>query len=65
MTLTLDSIVPCPADLNGDGQINGGDLGILLSSWGPCADCLADFEHDGEVTGADLGFLLAAWGSCL
>jgi hypothetical protein len=26
----------CPADLNGDGQVNGGDLAILLGSWGPC-----------------------------
>jgi len=27
---------PCAADLNGDGVINGGDLAILLASWGPC-----------------------------
>ena len=26
----------CAADLNGDGQINGGDLAILLAAWGPC-----------------------------
>ena len=24
------------ADLDGDGQITGGDLGVLLSSWGVC-----------------------------
>ena len=24
------------ADINGDGIVNGGDLGILLSSWGTC-----------------------------
>jgi hypothetical protein len=23
-----------PADLNGDGTINGADIGILLSNWG-------------------------------
>lgn len=26
----------CPGDLNGDNQINGADLGLLLSNWGPC-----------------------------
>lgn len=27
----------CPADLNDDGQVNGSDLGIMLSAWGPCS----------------------------
>ena len=27
---------PCPADLNGDGIVDGGDLGIVLTSWGIC-----------------------------
>jgi hypothetical protein len=26
----------CAGDLNGDGMVNGADLGILLSVWGPC-----------------------------
>ena len=26
----------CPGDLNGDGQINGADLGLLLGGWGGC-----------------------------
>lgn len=26
----------CPGDLNGDNQVNGADLGLLLSNWGPC-----------------------------
>lgn len=26
----------CVADLNGDGKVNGADLGILLASWGLC-----------------------------
>ncbi len=24
------------ADLNHDGVVNGGDLGVLLGLWGPC-----------------------------
>ncbi len=61
-TLTIASTVPCPADLNGDGAVEGADLGLLLSSWG--TDALADLDGDGLTDGADLGALLAAWGSC-
>jgi len=55
--------LPAPAaDLNGDGVVDGADLGILLSSWGPCDGCAADLNGDGVVDGADLGILLSAWG---
>lgn len=49
-----------PADLNGDGLVNGADLGLMLSSWGPCSGdpCPADLNGDGAVGGADLGLLL-------
>lgn len=50
-----------PADLNGDGAVNGADLGLLLAAWGSCDDCPADLSHEGLVNGADLGLLLAAW----
>jgi len=51
---------PEPADLNGDGVVDGADLGILLSLWGT-NDPLADLNGDGVVDGADLGILLSAW----
>lgn len=57
------TISPCPPDLNGDGDVNGADLGILLSAWGPSTST-ADLNEDGVVDGADLGALLAAWGGC-
>jgi hypothetical protein len=25
-----------PSDLNGVGEVNGADLGLLRSHWGPC-----------------------------
>ncbi|MCA9284127.1 MAG: right-handed parallel beta-helix repeat-containing protein [Phycisphaerales bacterium] len=50
-------------DLDGDGDVDGADLGILLGSWGPCGGCPADLNGDGQVDGADLGTLLAAWDS--
>ena len=48
-----------PADLNGDGQVNGADLGLMLAAWGTSGP--GDLNNDGVVNGADLGLLLAAW----
>lgn len=48
-------------DLNGDGQVNAADLGLLIASWGPCKGCDADLNGDGQVNAADLGLLVAAW----
>lgn len=53
---------PCAADLNGDGIVNGADLGMLLAGWGAAG--AADLNASGSVDGADLGLLLAAWGPC-
>jgi hypothetical protein len=49
-----------PADLNGDGVVNGADLGALLSQWGQPGT--ADLNGDGIVGGADIGVMLANWG---
>jgi hypothetical protein len=64
VAIKVADIIPCPADLNGDGQVDGADLGLLLAAWGPCASCIEDINVDGQVDGADLGLLLAAWGAC-
>lgn len=60
----FDDRCTCPADLNGDGQINAADLAILLGAWGNCACCPADFNLDGVVDAADLAALLGSWGQC-
>ncbi len=51
----------CPGDLNGDGAVNGGDLGLLLAAWGGPD---ADINGDGVTDGGDLGLLLSYWGDC-
>ena len=57
-------------DLNGDGLVNGIDLGILLAGWsipptapacGGITPCPPDLNMDGVVNGFDLGILLANW----
>ena len=49
------------ADFNGDGLVNGADVGLLLAAWGPCPGCPEDLNDDGVVNGADLGLLLVEW----
>lgn len=51
-----------PADLNGDGVVDGADFGLLLVAWGPCEGCPADLNGDGFVNGADVGLMLVEWG---
>lgn len=65
----LTAVVPSAnsADLNNDGEVDSGDLNILLSAWGsPCApqpNCNgADLNNDGGVDSGDLNILLSAWG---
>lgn len=46
-------------DLNGDGFVDGADLGLLIANWGGSG--AGDLNCDGVVDGADLGLLIAAW----
>jgi len=54
----------CIGDLDGNGTIDGADLGVLLGEWGESASGAADLNGDGAVDGVDLGALLGAWGEC-
>ena len=59
------AICDCLADLNSDGVVSGGDLGLLLNAWGATAPSGAgDVNHDGQVDGADLALMLNSWGFC-
>lgn len=57
-----------PEDLNGDGDVDGFDLALLLGQWTgseryqPCPPAVsADFSGDCRIDGIDLAILLAAW----
>ena len=56
----------CPGDLNGDGEVGGADLGVMLALWGECLSdpCDPDLNGDGVIDGGDLGLLLVNWGQC-
>jgi probable HAF family extracellular repeat protein len=53
-----------PGDANGDGQVNGADLAIILGNWGtyPVGSvCGPDLDMDGFVDGVDLSICLGDW----
>jgi len=52
----------CPSDLDGDGAVGGGDLAILLASWG--THIAGDLTHDDVIDGSDLAIMLSGWGAC-
>ena len=56
----------CQGDLDGNGRVDGADLGLFFAQWKSCLDepCSADLNGDGEVNGIDLGIILSAWGIC-
>lgn len=65
MNMSCKTPEPVFGDLDGDGLVNGADLGILLGAWGPCggcAGCPADLDGNCTVNGADLGLMLGNWG---
>jgi hypothetical protein len=56
----------CFGDLDQSGEVDAGDLGLLLLYFGPCEDGCggADLDESGEVDSADLGLLLLSFGTC-
>jgi predicted carbohydrate-binding protein with CBM5 and CBM33 domain len=51
----------CVGDLDGDGRVDGGDLGVMLISWGGPD---GDVTDDGTTDASDVAMLLGSWGSC-
>ena len=61
----LDGVIGCGesaiiGDLNNDGMVDGGDIGIFLTYWNT-NDPIGDLDGSGFVEGADLGILLLNW----
>jgi hypothetical protein len=51
----------CPADFDGDGDVDTADLLFLLGAWGTPD---GDVDGDNDTDTSDLLALLAAWGEC-
>ncbi len=57
----VKAALPSP-DLNGDGVVDGFDLGQVLSAFGS-NDATSDLDGNGIVDGSDLTAILAGWSS--
>ncbi len=62
-TLLISALPPveCPADINGDGQLNFFDVSDFLSAFGN-QDPVADFNDDGQFNFFDVSAFLTAFG---
>ncbi|MCE9620085.1 MAG: hypothetical protein K8R92_09245 [Planctomycetes bacterium] len=54
----------CFGDLDGSGEVDGGDIGLVLLDFGPCPGCMTDLDGSGEVDGGDIGLVLLSFGAC-
>ncbi|MEE9130782.1 MAG: alkaline phosphatase D family protein [Phycisphaerales bacterium] len=56
--------LPCPWDLDNNGNVGASDLLSLLVQWGTDPGGPPDFDGNGNVGASDLLALLANWGPC-
>ena len=63
--------IDCPADVNGDGDVDIDDLLAVIIGWGACpappATCLPDIEPpggNGQVDVDDMLAVITGWGAC-
>ena len=60
----VDSGPPCPADLNGDGELDFVDISLFLNAFNGELPA-ADFNDDGEYDFVDISLFLASYtGGC-
>ena len=59
----LDSCERSRGDLNLDGVVDGGDIALVLASWGTPGDAAGDADGNSTVDGRDIAFVLARWGT--
>jgi hypothetical protein len=62
-TVTGAELADCYGDFNNDGQIDVGDLLILLADFGCTSGCIADLNEDSVVNSGDLLGFLSVYGT--
>ena len=54
----------CFGDLDGSGEVDSGDVSIVLLDTGSCAGCPTDLDGSGEVDSGDVSLVLLSTGAC-
>jgi hypothetical protein len=60
LSITVEEPQGIPGDIDGNGVVDGHDLGVLLGSWG--APGQGDLDGNGVIDGHDLAIMFANWG---
>jgi hypothetical protein len=55
---------PCAEDIDGNGEVDTGDVAFALLDFGPCPGCPADLDGSGEVDFGDVALILLSTGPC-
>jgi hypothetical protein len=65
IVLTVQTCVPCPADFNQDGGVDGSDIEAFFTTWESGAS-EGDVNFDGGVDGGDVEYFIVRWsaGGC-
>jgi hypothetical protein len=58
-----ESDANCLADLDNNGLVNSGDLGILISNYSCTGNCIGDLNDDGLTNSGDLNIMLTEFGT--
>lgn len=59
----IDGCEGVSPDIDGDGQVDFGDVALVLLDFGPCAGCPADQDLNGIVDFGDVALVLLSFGS--
>ncbi len=54
----------CRSDVDASGQIDFGDVALMMLDFGPCAGCATDLDDNGVVDQGDVALALLDFGPC-
>ena len=54
----------CYGDLDQSGEVDAGDVSLVLLDTGVCGGCPTDLDQSGEVDAGDVSLVLLSTGKC-
>ena len=58
------SATPCLGDVDGSGEVDSGDVAIVILDFGVCVGCPTDLDESTQVDSADVALVLLFSGTC-